>query len=97
MQSLIAGYEYDIFFSYRQKDNRHDRWVSEFVDTQKGELESTFREEISIDFDINPHDGLLETYSVDKSLASKLKCLIFIPIISQTYCESNSFAWQVSI
>ncbi|MCX6254258.1 MAG: hypothetical protein NTV31_07245, partial [Bacteroidia bacterium] len=24
----------------------------------------------------------------------KLKCLVFIPIISQTYCDSKSFAWQ---
>jgi hypothetical protein len=27
-------------------------------------------------------------------LAKKLKCLIFIPIISQTYCDLKSFAWQ---
>jgi len=37
---------------------------------------------------------LLETHSVDKSLEGKLKCLIFMPIISQTYCDSKSFAWQ---
>ena len=24
MASLIPGYEYDIFVSYRQKDNKHD-------------------------------------------------------------------------
>ena len=27
MASLIQGYEYDIFISYRQKDNKHDGWV----------------------------------------------------------------------
>jgi hypothetical protein len=32
MSSLISGFEYDIFISYRQKDNKGDRWVSEFVD-----------------------------------------------------------------
>jgi len=68
--------------------------VSEFVDAFKDELESTFKEEISVYFDINPHDGLLETDSVDKSLENKLKCLIFIPIISRTYCDPKSFAWQ---
>jgi hypothetical protein len=31
---------------------------------------------------------------VNKSLEGKLKCLIFIPIISQTYCDPKSFAWQ---
>ena len=94
MASLIQGYEYDIFISYRQKDNKHDCWVTEFVDNLKGELESTFKEEISVYFDINPHDGLLETHDVNASLKEKLKCLIFIPIISQTYCDPKSFAWQ---
>ncbi|TAL78270.1 MAG: hypothetical protein EPN88_02270 [Bacteroidetes bacterium] len=94
MSSIVKGYTYDIFISYRQKDNKHDSWVTEFVDNLKGELESTFKEDISIYFDENPHDRLQETYNVDKSLEGKLKCLIFIPIISQTYCDTKSFAWQ---
>jgi len=85
MPSVLKGFEYDIFISYRQKDNKGDRWVSEFVDALKDELESTFKDEISVYFDINPHDGLLETHDVGASLKEKLKCLIFIPIISQTY------------
>jgi tetratricopeptide (TPR) repeat protein len=94
MSSIIEGYNYDIFISYRQKDNKGDRWVSEFVEALKTELESTFKEDISIYFDENPHDRLQETHNVDKSLESKLKCLIFIPILSQTYCDPNSYAWQ---
>ena len=94
MASLIPGYEYDIFISYRQKDNKGDRWVSAFVEVLKTELESTFKEEISVYFDINPHDGLLETHDVDASLKDKLKCLVFIPIISRTYCDPKSFAWE---
>ena len=94
MASLLLDFEYDIFISYRQKDNKGDRWVSEFVETLKTELEATFKEEVCVYFDINPHDGLLETHDVDASLKDKLKCLVFIPIISQTYCDSNSFAWQ---
>ena len=94
MASLIPGFEYDIFISYRQKDNKHDHWVTEFVDNLKSELETTFKEDISIYFDENPHNGLLETHSVDKSLEGKLKCLIFIPVISQTYCDPKSYAWQ---
>ncbi len=94
MSSLIPGYEYDIFISYRQKDNKGDGWVSEFVEALKTELESTFKEEISVYFDINPHDGLLETHDVDESLKNKLKCLVFIPIISRTYCDPQSFAWE---
>ena len=68
--------------------------MSEFVDALKTELESTFKEEISVYFDINPCNGLLETHDVNASLKEKLKCLVFIPIISQTYCDSKSFAWQ---
>ncbi|MBN2863059.1 MAG: tetratricopeptide repeat protein [Bacteroidales bacterium] len=94
MPSIIQGYNYDIFISYRQKDNKGDMWVSEFVEALKTELESTFKEEVSVYFDINPHDGLLETHDVDESLKEKLKCLIFIPIISRTYCDPKSFAWE---
>jgi len=94
MASLIPGYEYDIFISYRQKDNKYDGWVTEFVNNLKKELEATFKEEISVYFDINPSDYLLDTYDVDASLKDKLKCLIFIPIISRTYCDPKSFAWE---
>jgi Tfp pilus assembly protein PilF len=93
MASLIPGFEYDVFISYRQKDNKGDRWVSEFVEALKTELESTFKEEISVYFDVNPHDGLLETYDVNASLKEKLKSLVFIPVISHTYCDPKSFAW----
>ena len=94
MASIIPGYNYDIFISYRQKDNKYDGWVTDFVDHLQRELEATFKEEISVYFDINPHDGLLETHDVDESLKEKLKCLIFIPIISRTYCDPKSFAWE---
>ncbi len=94
MASLIEGYNYDIFISYRQKDNKYDGWVTEFVDNLKKELEATFKEEISVYFDTNPHDGLLETHDVAASIKEKLKCLIFIPIISRTYCDPKSFAWE---
>jgi tetratricopeptide (TPR) repeat protein len=68
--------------------------VTEFVEHLKSELEATFKEEISVYFDISPHDGLLETHDVDASLKEKLKSLIFIPVISRTYCDPKSFAWE---
>src|SRR5690349_7817702 len=93
MSSIVPGFEYDIFISYRHNDNRSG-WVTEFVNALQEELAATIKEPLSIYFDKNPHDGLLETHNVDKSLEGKLKCLIFIPIISQTYCDLTSFAWQ---
>lgn len=94
MSSVIPGYEYDIFISYRHKDNKYDGWVTTFVNNLKKELEATFKEAISVYFDENPTDGLLETHNVDSSLSSKIKSLIFIPVLSQTYCDVNSFAWK---
>ena len=62
MASIIPGYEYDIFISYRQKDNEYDGWITEFVNNLKRELHATFKEDIYIYFDANPIDGLLETH-----------------------------------
>jgi hypothetical protein len=93
MASIITGYEYDIFISYRHNDNRSG-WVTEFVAALQEELAATLKESVSVYFDTNPNDGLLETHSVNKSLEGKLKCLIFTPIVSQTYCDTKSFAWQ---
>jgi len=76
MPSIIPGYEYDIFISYRQNDNKRDGWVTEFINTLKDELEATVKDKLNIYFDENPFDGLGETHDVDDSLAKKLKCLI---------------------
>jgi hypothetical protein len=93
MPSIVPGFEYDIFISYRHNDNL-DGWVTDFVQNLEKELRGTLKESLTIYFDKNLHDGLLETHNVDKSLEGKLKCLIFIPIISQTYCDPKSFTWQ---
>ena len=93
MASILPGFEYDIFISYRHNDNRTG-WVTEFVKALQEELAATIKEPVSVYFDSNPHDGLLETHDVDKSLEGKLKCLIFIPVLSQTYCDPKSFAWE---
>ena len=92
MASLIPGFEYDIFISYRHNDNL-DGWVTEFVQNLERELRATIKQPLNIYFDKNPFDGLLETHDVDKSLEGKLKCVIFIPVLSQTYCDPKSFAW----
>jgi TolB-like protein/Flp pilus assembly protein TadD len=94
MASILSSYEHDIFISYRQKDNRSDQWVTNFVRALRDELDATFKENISIYFDSNPHDGLLETHDVDGTLKQKIRCLVFIPIVSRTYCDANSFAWK---
>jgi hypothetical protein len=94
MASIISGYEFDIFVSYRHNDNKYDGWVSEFVEKLKQELDATLKDKLSIYFDNNPRDGLQDIYQVDQSISNKIKSLIFIPIVSQTYCDVQSFAWK---
>jgi TolB-like protein/tetratricopeptide (TPR) repeat protein len=93
MPSVLPGYEYDIFISYRHNDNRTG-WVAEFVSNLQKELEAAVKGKVNIYFDANPHDGLAESHQVDASLGPKLRSLIFIPIISKTYCDPESFAWR---
>ncbi len=93
MPSLLSGFEYDIFISYRHNDNL-DGWVTDFVQNLEKELRATLKEPVSIYFDSNPHDGLHDHHEVDDSLKHKLKSLILIPIVSRTYCDTNSFAWN---
>jgi hypothetical protein len=38
MPSVLPGYEYGIFISYRQKDNKYDGWVSEVAGLPKSNL-----------------------------------------------------------
>ncbi|MBY0433762.1 MAG: hypothetical protein K2U26_06600 [Cyclobacteriaceae bacterium] len=94
MASILSGYEYDIFVSYRHNDNKYDGWVSEFVEKLKQELDATLKDKLTVYFDKNLQEGLLDVHQVHESLQAKIKSLIFIPIISQTYCDVNSFAWK---
>lgn len=93
MASIIPGFQYDIFVSYRHNDNKYDGWVTEFVEKLSQELDATLKDKVSIYFDKNPKEGLQETHHVDQSIHNKIKSLLFIPIISQTYCDTSSFAW----
>jgi hypothetical protein len=54
MSSLQPGFEYDIFISYRQNNNRSG-WVTEFVSALQEELAATLKEPVSVYFDTNPH------------------------------------------
>jgi len=94
MPAILPGYEYDIFISYRHNDNAYDGWVSEFVEKLRRELVATVKDRLTIFFDENPKDGLQKTHQVGESISSKINALIFIPIVSQTYCDTSSFAWN---
>ncbi len=93
MASIVGGFEFDVFISYRHNENL-DGWVSGFVADLAKELKGIVKVPISICCDTNPSYGFLENYSVVRSLKGKLRCLIFIPVISQTYCDTKGFAWK---
>lgn len=94
MPPSVSEYSYDVFVSYRHKDNVYDQWVTTFVDHLRMELAATFKEDISVYFDQNASDGLHAFHDVDASLRDKVRAKIFVPILSRTYCDPKSFAWQ---
>lgn len=94
MSSLVPGFEYDVFISYRHRDNKYDGWVTEFVSNLRKELEATFKEAVTVYFDENPRDGILENHDVDDTIRNRIRSVVFIPVVSQTYCDTKSFAWN---
>lgn len=92
--SIIRDYDYDIHISYRSNDNKYDGWISEFVEKLNQELSATLKDRLSIFFDKNPEDKREIFQQEDRSLTPKIKSLIFIPIISQTYCDISSVVWE---
>jgi class 3 adenylate cyclase len=88
--SILPGFDYDIHVSYRFNDNKYDRWVTEFVERLSQELSATLKDKLSIFFDKNPEEQR-EHYG---SGSNEIKSLLFIPIISQTYCDVNSPVWK---
>jgi TolB-like protein len=90
---------YDVFISYRHNDNKApggagEGWVTEFVNHLTNELDAMVKGGVSVYFDKNPHTGLRETDRVEESLQPRLQSLIFIPILSQTYCDPACYAWN---
>ncbi|NJN42658.1 MAG: adenylate/guanylate cyclase domain-containing protein [Flammeovirgaceae bacterium] len=86
--SILPGYNYDVHISYRYSDNKYDGWVMEFFDKLQRELNATLKDKLTIFFDKNLNED------VQPSTPSEINSLIFIPIISQTYCDVKAFAWK---
>ncbi len=94
MAALLPEFEYDIFISYRHNDNLFDGWVTEFVTRLQDELAATVKERLTIYFDKDVRDGLGDNQLVGPSLEHRLRSFILIPLISQTYCQTERFSWQ---
>ncbi len=92
--SIIPEYDYDVHISYRYNDNNYDGWVTEFVEKLNQELSATLKDKLTIFFDKNPEDKRMGFENEDGSSSPKINSLIFIPIISLTYCDVNSPIWK---
>ena len=93
-ESIIPEFNYDIHISYRYNDNSYDGWVSEFVEKLGQELAATCKDKLSIFFDKSPEDQREKFLHKDGSVSSNIKSIIFIPIVSQTYCDIKSSVWK---
>lgn len=92
--SIMPGYDYDIHISYRYNDNKYDGWVSEFAEKINQELSATLKDKLTIYFDKSPEENRGGLHQEDSSVKQKINSLIFIPVISQTYCDINSPVWK---
>ncbi len=92
--SILPSFDYDVHISYRYHDNNYDGWVTEFVEKLNQELSATLKDKLTIFFDKNPEDKRVGFENEDGSTSPKINSLIFIPVISQTYCDESSPVWK---
>ena len=88
--SIYPGLDHDIYISYRFNDNKYDGWVSEFVDKLNQELSATLKDKLTIYLNRQPEESRVAS----DAGPSPVKSLIFIPIISQTYCDTGAVVWK---
>lgn len=92
--SIVPEYDYDVHISYRYNDNNYDGWVTEFVEKLNQELSATLKDKLTIFFDKNSEDKRVGFENENGSDTPKINSLIFIPIISLTYCDTSSLVWK---
>lgn len=102
--AILPDFEYDLYISYRANDNKYipsgtktgtgGGWVTEMVEKLKQELEATLKDRLSIHFDRSQDDFRTDLSTSTGPIEHAVKALIFIPIISQTYCDTNSAVWK---
>jgi len=85
--TILPDYDYDIQVSYRFNDDKNDRWVTEFVERLQQELGATLKDKLTIRFDKRPEDARLAD-------AKPTRSILFIPVISQTYCDTSASVWK---
>ena len=91
---LLPGYEYDIFISYRQNDNRYDGWVTGSVSNLKAELEATMKGKVNVYFDETQKDRLLGKSQRGRVPLPKFTRHSRFPSCPKPIATRESFAWN---
>lgn len=92
--SIMPEYDYDIHISYRFNDNKYDGWVTEFVQKLNQELGATLKDRLTVYLDKTPEEKRQGVAGADGKSSHKVRSLVFIPVISQTYCDTQSPVWK---
>ncbi len=90
---VLPSYEYDIYISYHHNDTILS-WVTEFAEKLQEELDATVRDKLSIYYDKQGVGAELNKEEFDRERARNLKSIIFIPVISNTYCDTKKHNWE---
>ena len=82
---FVPGFKYDLFVSYAHKNDRPWRWVSEFVETLKDELEGKSR-----DFNIWWDPGLRTGEDFNIAIGDAIsESAVFLSVLSLAYGDST--------
>jgi hypothetical protein len=83
--SVVPGFKYDLFISYAHQNDRPWRWVSEFIETLKAELEGKSR-----DFNIWWDPGLRTGEDFNIAIADAIsESAVFLSVLSLAYGDSS--------
>ncbi len=93
--SIDPGFACDIYISYRANDNQYDGWVTEFASKLERELSATVKDKLTIWFDKSVETLYKHPEQVPDGEGKWSRSIIFIPIVSQTYCDPSSLTWQM--
>lgn len=91
--AVLPKFENDIYISFRHNHTILE-WVEEFVAKLKQELEATSKDDLNIYFLKQVGEGGADAPEFDDERIPNLKSLVFIPIISHTYCDAKNYCWQ---
>ena len=82
---VVPGFKYDLFISYAHKNDRPWRWVTEFAETLKDELEGKSR-----DFSIWWDPGLRTGEDFNIAIGDAIsESAVFLSVLSLAYGDST--------